>query len=180
MSVKSSFKTSAKFGEIAQEIPKSWGRWCPLPFSQVWDCDLEYYAQTQNCNGKIDDLKYMSNVEEFSTGKTCDLGSQTRSILTSWWDEVRKVDLAASQEYVAGLEHFAPMAAAEAIGFACTYDACSSSKSKLLCIYDKVLVLNDKIYDEGNSAADICATCAAQQKCTAWLCQEDYQPGEAN
>ncbi|KIH53731.1 SCP-like protein [Ancylostoma duodenale] len=68
------------------------------------------------------------------------------------------------------------MAAAEAIGFACTYDACSSSKSKLLCIYDKVLVFNDKIYDEGNSAADICATCAAQQKCTAWLCQDDYQP----
>ncbi|EPB72333.1 SCP-like protein [Ancylostoma ceylanicum] len=70
----------------------------------------------------------------FSTNSKCELNSQTNSILKSWWDEVKKVDLAQSQEFVPGLEHFAPMR---------TY---------------------------------ICITCAAQQKCTAWLCQDDYTP----
>ncbi|RCN47170.1 hypothetical protein ANCCAN_06747 [Ancylostoma caninum] len=118
----------------------------------------------------------MSNEEQFGSGKNCNSTTTIKGILKKWWDEVKKVDLKASQLYVADLAHFGPMAAAEAKGFACSTKLCSGSKSDLLCVYDKVLTTNDDIYTAGASADKICEVCNQNKLCTDYLCQYTYTP----
>ncbi|EYC12079.1 hypothetical protein Y032_0048g1600 [Ancylostoma ceylanicum] len=132
-------------------------------------------------------------MHRFSPGKKCNSTTTIKDILKKWWDEVKGIDLKASQAYVAGLEHFAPMAAAEAKGFACSTKICSSSESDLLCVYDKLygflqngwrskrnlcrssrLNINDNIYTKGDTADKICDTCNQNKLCTNSLCQYDY------
>ncbi|RCN23704.1 hypothetical protein ANCCAN_30609 [Ancylostoma caninum] len=109
--------------------------------------------------------------------KTCNATVTTREFLNKFWDEVKLVDLSATQNYGNNYRHFAHMANAKNKGFACTYRACDSTNLTVLCIYDKK-INSGTIYTAAANPADICKCQNNRNDCVRYLCQYEYKPGE--
>ncbi|KAL6729149.1 hypothetical protein Aduo_000230 [Ancylostoma duodenale] len=144
-------------------------------FLQIWDCTIEHYAFTTACSGKIDTTKYTENKGTFKS-KACNDTVKTKELLKTWWDEAKKQDLAASQDYKADIQHFGPMAADTGKGFACTYAACKGSESTLHCVYDVAMTVGQGTVYTGADPADVCKCDNHPDKCVNHLCQYDYTP----
>ncbi|EYC12155.1 hypothetical protein Y032_0048g1641 [Ancylostoma ceylanicum] len=141
-----------------------------------WNCDIEHHAWTNACGGTIH-TDFVKNEATFANKKGCNITTEAKKILDEWWNQVKKVDLDANQNYVADIEQFGLMAAGEAKEFACTYKACPNAKPSLICVYDKKLTVNtDPVYTKAADATQVCTACNSNLKpdCIDSLCQQEY------
>ncbi|RCN32218.1 SCP-like protein, partial [Ancylostoma caninum] len=141
----------------------------------VWDCTIEDYAFKTACSGAVDTNTYIANKETFKS-KPCNDTVETKKILKTWWDEAKKQDLDADQQYKAEIEHFGPMAHDKMTRFGCTYAPCAGSKSTLHCVYNqKMEVGTTAVYEVANP--DACE-CGQNIDCIVYLCQTASTPVE--
>ncbi|KIH60732.1 SCP-like protein [Ancylostoma duodenale] len=154
-----------------------------------WDCNLEAIAHDKltKCTS-INKLgaygfndgtkKEKRESHRLSKKAKCSLEQDTKTLMKTWWDEVRKTDWPANQEYSKKFRHFAPMVYDKSKGVGCTYTLCND-EVKMVCAYNEDIVGKnpaEKMYEK--AAADTCGGCT-KDTCFSGLCVEKYTPVEA-
>ncbi|KAL6727931.1 hypothetical protein Aduo_009763 [Ancylostoma duodenale] len=142
-----------------------------------WDCNLEAIAHDKltKCTSINKLGAYGFNDGTLSKKAKCSLEQDTKTLMKTWWDEVRKTDWPTDQKYAKKFRHFAPMVYDKSKGVGCTYTLCSG-EVKMLCAYNEDIVGKnppEKMYEV--AAPDTCDGCT-KDTCFDGLCVEEYTP----